>query len=128
MELSYFLAQLFGLSLMIIAVSAFIRPQFINEIMAGLKDNTAVGLLFGYTGVMAGLAIALTHNHWVSDWRVVITIFGWGALAKGVIYLAAPQMLIDIGQSVYGTPNRTKLVLVIAFVVGAYLAAKGFGY
>tara|TARA_B100000508_G_scaffold37782_1_gene29588 strand:+ start:9330 stop:9719 length:390 start_codon:yes stop_codon:yes gene_type:complete len=127
MELSLFLAQLFGLSLMIAAVSGLIRPKFIEGVIDDVRGNKALELLFGYVGVIAGLAIVLTHNNWVSDWRVIITIFGWGALIKGVMYLAAPKMIIDMGGSIYITPNRTKLVLVLAFALGAYLAAKGFG-
>ncbi len=128
MELSYFLGQLFGLSLAMVAVAGLIRPQLIDGVIKDVKQHPALSLLFGFTGVVMGLAIVLSHNLWVTDWRVFITIVGWGALLKGAMYLAAPQGLFSLATAVYGTPQRTKLILVLAGVVGLYVATKAFGY
>jgi hypothetical protein len=48
--------------------------------------------------LLAGLVVVSTHNIWVLDWPVVITIFGWGMVIKSVLLLVAPptaKMMAD---------------------------------
>ena len=47
----------------------------------------------------AGLAIVLTHNVWVADWRVLITILGWLAAIGGAVRILAPQRTGRVGRS-----------------------------
>jgi hypothetical protein len=49
-------------------------------------------LTLGLFLLILGLALVTTHNLWVSDWRVVITVFGWAAAVKGAVLLAFPQV------------------------------------
>ena len=128
MELSLFLSQLFGLALTIFALAAFARPSLIQDVVNDFGRSAMSTLMYGFAGIMGGLAVILNHNIWTADWRVLVTLFGWSALIKGTLYLVAPQMLKDVGSSVYNSQNRTRLVLFGALVLGVYMAAKGFGY
>ncbi len=38
-----------------------------------------------------GLIVILGHNLWVADWRVIITLVGWLATIKCVVYLLYPR-------------------------------------
>ncbi len=126
MELSYFLAQLFGLSLAIFAAAVFHRPQMIRSLVAEIGQNQLVTLFAGFAGIMGGIAIILNHNVWVADWPVLITLFGWASVIKSVMYLMAPQILADLGAKVYNSKGSTQAVLLVAFAVGVYLAGAGF--
>lgn len=128
MELSYFLAQLFGLSLCVFALAALMRPQFINAVLNDFEKNATVTLLFSFSGILGGLAVILSHNVWTADWPVIITLFGWAAVIKGVAYLVMPKMILGLGTAVYGTGKYTKIILLLAFMLGIYLASNGFGY
>jgi hypothetical protein len=127
MELSNFLAQLFGLTLAIYAVALMQQPKLIRSLMRELGDNTLVTLLFSFVAITGGLAIVLTHNIWEWSWVVIITIFGWVSLLKGITFLMAPKLLAKVGSGVYGTPGKTRLSLFVVLVVGLYLAGSGFG-
>lgn len=127
MELSLFLGQLFGLSLAIFALIGLLRPSLIVDAMADFSRQPLIELLFGFVGIVVGLAIILTHNVWAKDWTVVITLVGWAALLKGVMFLLVPQKLMDFGRTVYQTQSKTRTVLLVALVVGLYIAWKGFG-
>jgi hypothetical protein len=126
MELSLFLAQLFGLTLIIFALVALMRPAFIESVMRDLQPYSFSLLLAGFIGIVGGLAIVLTHNVWEFSWRGLITLFGWSAIAKGVSYVAFPDTLIATAGSVLGRKRR-KLVLVIMLAMGMYLTYHGFG-
>jgi hypothetical protein len=127
MELSYFLAKLFGLMLAIYAIALMQQPKLIRSMMKELGDNTLVTLLFSFVAIAGGLAIVLSHNIWEWSWVVIITLFGWAGLLKGVTFLMAPKLLRKVGGGVYGTPGKTRLTLFVALVFGLYLAGIGFG-
>ena len=127
MELSNFLAQLFGLTMAIFAGIAILQPGLIRAVVKEFGESALVTLFYGLAGIMGGLAVILSHNLWVSDWRVLVNLFGWAALIKGTVSLVSPELLRDMGESIYSSERRIKIVLVIVGVLGVYLAGAGFG-
>jgi hypothetical protein len=41
--------------------------------------------------LVLGLAVVSSHNVWVGDWPVVITILGWVMVAKSLVFLLFVQ-------------------------------------
>ncbi len=126
MELSLFLAQLFGLLLLIFIAIAFIRPQYIEGVLRDLKPHSFSMLLAGFVAIVVGLMVILTHNVWDMSWRVVITLFGWAALLKGITYVALPETLIATADKALQGRYR-QATLTLAFLLGCYLTYQGFG-
>jgi len=127
MELSNFLAQLFGLTLALFALAGLLRPQFITSAMRDLREGSFSALIAGFVGIFGGLAMVLTHNIWEVSYRGVITLFGWGALLKGFTYIVAPNLLLNTARTFMGTPSRIRATLIVVLVLGFFLAYKGFG-
>ncbi len=128
MELSYFLAQLFGLTYIISAVAIYIRPSIATSMVRDFKSNQFVVVIVGFMALVIGLAIVLSHNIWVANWTVIITIFGWAALLKGIAYLLSPDTILLSGEKILQNNKRRTIVLLVMFIFGFYLAYKGFGY
>jgi uncharacterized membrane protein len=125
MELSNYLAQLLGLTLMIFTALALIRPVIITLAMRDLRPFSFAMMLAGFIGIFGGLAIILSHNIWEPSWRVLVTIFGWAALIKGVTYVAFPEQLkLTSNKLLEGRWPRT-IILVAAFLLGLYMAYSG---
>ncbi len=127
MELSYFLAQLMGLSLALFAVIGIVRPRIVRDAIISFESNSLTSLFFGFTAIVVGLAIILTHNIWKLSWVGVVTLFGWASLLKGVVYLLAPDLLLSFGTVVYKNKRSIRGVLFFALLLGVSLAYKGFG-
>lgn len=128
MEISFFLAKLFGSTLMIFTLVAMIRPTIVTVAMRDLRPLSFVMLMAGFLGILGGLAIIITHNVWELSWRGVVTLFGWAALSKGIFYVAFPETLrITAGGFIEGKRNRM-ILLVFGFLLGVYLAYYGFGF
>lgn len=126
MELSYFLAQLMGLSLIIFAAVGILRPRIVRDAISTFESNTLTSLFFGFASIVLGLAIILTHNIWEFSWVGVITLFGWAALLKGITFLLAPDTLLNFGTVVYKTDGSVRGVLFFTLLIGVYLAYNGF--
>lgn len=128
MELSYFLAQLIGLTLMIFSLAVLFRPVIITGIVRDLRPDSFPMLLAGTMGIIGGLAIILSHNVWEMDWRLAITLLGWIALLKGVSYVAFPQMLRFSANQVFAREGVRMVLLIATLLLGAYLTYHGFTF
>ena len=86
-----FLGRLLGLYLIAIAVAMLASRR---RALATLDEMARSGpwmLFSGMVAMAAGLAIVLGHNVWTGGaLAVVVTLFGWAALLKGVSLLLVP--------------------------------------
>ena len=48
--------------------------------------------------LVLGLCVVWTHNVWVLDSPVIVTLMGWVMAIKGTVYLIAPQTLKFFGR------------------------------
>lgn len=128
MELSYFLAQMFGLTYIIFAGALFLRPTLVTVAIRDLRPFSFVMLMAGFIGIVAGLAIVLSHNIWELSWRGLITLFGWVALIKGITYVAFPDFLRFTATGMINGKGKRNAMLALMFLLGCYLTFKGFGW
>jgi uncharacterized protein YjeT (DUF2065 family) len=49
-------------------------------------------LVFALVILVLGLIIIQTHNVWVADWEVAVTLIGWAMTVKAVFFLMSPGM------------------------------------
>ena len=82
MVLSNYLAELWGISLVVVCLSLLIKTKYLRRLFASLEDSNNL-FCWGLCSLVIGIASVLGHNIWVNDWRVVVTIFGWIGLIKG---------------------------------------------
>lgn len=128
MALSYFLAQLMGVALVLFSIAGLMRPQLISSAVREMDHEAFSTFFVGFTAVLAGLAVVLTHNIWDGTWRTWITLLGWVSLVKGFLYMAAPKSLTGMGRSMLRSGGWIRTLLIATLILGCYLAAKGFGW
>jgi len=125
MELSLYLAQLFGLTMIILVTIVAFRPVLIERVMSELRTSSFAMLVAGFVGVMGGLAVVLSHNVWEFNWRGLVTLFGWAALIKGITYVAFPDHIIKLGER-FMRGSQRNIPLLIMFLLACYLTYSGF--
>lgn len=93
MELSLFLAKAWGLLLPILCL-AILRNQ--DRYLQMVKAVMTEPVLFfsGMVALLIGIPHVLAHNIWIADWRGLVTLMGWLMVAKGVIRIFFPQMVL----------------------------------
>ena len=94
MATSVFIARLAGPVFLALGLGLLVNPGCYREITGEVLRSKALILYAGLLALPAGLAIVLTHNVWVADWRVVITLLGWLMIASG----AAPHRRAGAGR------------------------------
>jgi uncharacterized protein YjeT (DUF2065 family) len=119
--------QVLGIVYLAVGIGMLINPDFYKKLMSEFSENPPSMYLSGLAALVIGYLLVRFHNIWPSDWPVIITIFGWVALIKGLFLLLLPKVSIKISK--FFERQMTKFLAVWAIVmaiVGALLAWLGF--
>lgn len=88
--MSILLAKFIAVYYLAAGIGMLLQPKAFKKL---IEDYTkSVGLVFvsGIVGLTIGLLMVTYHNIWVKDWTVLVTIIGWIAVAKGLLFTAFP--------------------------------------
>lgn len=125
MEMSIYLAQLFAAVYLIIGVGMLLNKDHYLGMAKDLSENSAFMYLAGILSLIIGLLIVMEHNIWSQDWTVLVTVFGWLALLKGVGFMLFP-MHMKKRIKFYTQPGRMEKMFVIPLILGLVFAYFGF--
>lgn len=103
-------------------VALSLTEMFNTEIWA---SNTAAGVyLNGCILFVSGLAIVQNHNIWRLQWTALITIFGWGSLALGLMRMIAPEKIRQ--QAARMSREQLRFIPGLLLPFGIWMTVKGF--
>lgn len=121
MDITIFLARFWG-SLFIILGLQSIFVKFLGRVIQYTEDKT-ITVATGYITFLLGLATVVAHNVWVNDWRVAITVLGWGTLFKGIEKIAFPDRINIVAKKF---KNQQQIWGGVIFFIGAWFFYMSF--
>ena len=125
MNISIYLARVFGIYLVIACVAMFVNRKHLSRILSGFSDNLGLVVFSGFTHLFLGLLVVVAHNIWVWDFRGLVTLIGWVGVIKGSLRILAPTKISRLGEEFAGG-NKLVVWGLIWLVVGFYLTYVGF--
>ncbi len=124
MNTQTFFALFWGWLTVIVAAMFFIRPKALHDVKRLIVEDRAFGLTYGFLSLFLGLTSILLHNVWEPNWHVLITIFGWLALIKGIIVISWPEVSKN---TKYETRIKsTRIALVVVGVLAVWMLGAGY--
>lgn len=124
MNLSNYLAEVLGLSIIAVSLALLIKPKYLKRLFIEVENETTM-FFGGIISLVLGLAMVLAHNVWVYDWQVIVTIFGWCSLLKGLSALFMPELMKKCAKKMENAPFLP-FALLVALFVGLALTYFGF--
>ncbi|MFZ2886551.1 MAG: hypothetical protein WA021_01890 [Minisyncoccia bacterium] len=128
MDLSIFLAKLFGLYFLIAGGIVMLRQKSFMPIVMDFFGSKPLIMLVGLLELVAGLALVIAMPNVTPDWRGIISLIGYWMVAEGILYLASPYTKVHRILKNFNTPTWYTSGGLFAVLLGAYLAGKGFGF
>jgi hypothetical protein len=125
MELSIFLAKLFGIYMLAVGVLWALRGDMLAQVIEEFFDNRALVFVSGLLALVVGIAIAIGHSVWEPNWRGLITLFGYLSILRGVARISFPDVPRKRAIGLVSGGSRWVL-LVFVLAVGGYLTWAGF--
>ncbi len=125
MELSLFLAKLFGIYLLIVSVLWAVRGKVISDVIEEFFASRPMLFLSGLLALAVGIAMVISHSVWELNWRGLITLIGYLTIVKGVVRIGFPTVPQAAARSLLkGTPIG--IWISISLMLGGYLTWVGF--
>ena len=125
LALSHFFAQLMGLFLIILALYVFFKHEHFREALESVEKNPALQFWWSAPTIFLGLFLVLTHNLWVADWPVLMTIVGWFLLIVGLLELFFPETILKGALRLFEGPT-SYFAAAIWLIIGILLTLWGF--
>ncbi|MDN3641204.1 hypothetical protein QWY87_00720 [Lutimonas halocynthiae] len=122
---SIFLAKFWGWFFIIFFLLFMIYPKRIKQMFSFAKDDKFI-IILAFLGIIIGLLNILVHNLWVKDWRVIITLFGWFSLIKGISQFAFPEFAYKWARKI--DFKWFQFFLFLMFIVGLTLLNQAYGW
>ena len=122
MQTSIFIAKLIGPIVVVAGLAGLLNPRAMRDMAREFLGSPALIFIAGIMALLAGLAVVNTHNVWVADWPVIITLFGWLSLAGGIIRIGFPDFTKSIGERMLANENVMRMIGGLQALIGAFLA------
>jgi hypothetical protein len=127
MDLSIFLAQLFGLYFLIAGVIVMFRQRSFMHVMTDILSSRGALTIVALCQLFAGLSLVIGHPIFTADWRGIITFIGIWIMVEALFYLTMPYTRLVKFVKMFSTPTWFTSGGLLSIVMGAYLTGKGFG-
>ncbi|KTC89893.1 DUF308 domain-containing protein [Fluoribacter dumoffii] len=116
-----FLAAVLGWYLVIVSLLLLTRREIIVNATKELMGQRAVMFVVGVITLIIGLLMVISHNIWVMDWPVIVTLFAWLTLIGGLFRLYFPDTVYKIWNNIMDKTGVLITTGVISLVIGLFL-------
>lgn len=124
MNLANYLAEVWGISIVVISLALLIKEKHIKRIFAKIETEESL-FMWGLVSFVIGIAMILTYNVWEQSWHVIVTILGWMSLLKGLALLFIPEYMKAWAKKIE-SKQWLPYALVILVIVGLLITYLGF--
>ena len=128
METSQLIARIMGPFMVVSGAAMLVNPTALRAMAKDFMDSSALIFVAGMLALLLGLLLVNIHNVWVANWPVIITVYGWIAVAAGIFRMCFPDAVKSLGQRMIEKKGLIMGAAVINVLLGAFLTYKGLGY
>ena len=121
-----FIARLIGPVMLVIGLAVYANQGGFRDMAEEFMASRALMFLSGLLIMSLGVAIVLTHNVWIANWPVLITLFGWLCAIGGALRLFGPLFVVKAGHAMLKQPYFTTVAAAIWVVLGLLFCFFGY--
>ncbi len=115
-----------GLYMVAAGLSMMGNAKKIETIMADLKDSAGLRYMSGVFVFAIGAFVVSVHSLWASPLQVLASLLGWGALAEGVLLIAAGRSFLRSFDAIFRHPRFIRIYMAVVLALGVMLVFLAF--
>ncbi|MGE4364792.1 MULTISPECIES: hypothetical protein [Mycolicibacterium] len=123
-------ARVLGPFIAVVPAIVAIRAGSIGSQLSSFSADPMWSWSLGALLFLCGVFIIAFHQYWRSVAAVIISLFGWFLLLRGLALLTVPQLIVEGAESATQTSDTAVDVVRVGFgllaVCGLYLAYVGW--
>ena len=125
MTTSILIAKALAVVYISVGLGIFLNPTYFRSIIDDFIGSPAATFVGSLMALLIGILMIAFHNIWLKDWTVIITIFGWLALVKGLLGVIFPEQFVSLSNRlVQGKTLQVSGIIVI--LLGVFFVYFGF--
>ena len=114
--------RIFAPAFLIMGLSHLLQPTLWLRFFEAIKQSGVAAVIIPIYTLPFGLVLIATHNIWHWDWRLFLTIAGWGMTIKSTSYLLIPEVADRmLEKKMATTPRGYQIVGAISAIFGAVI-------
>lgn len=110
----------------VVSIAAAARASDMRTLLSGFEANGVWSWVTGAFILAGGLIIVALHPYWRNAPAVIVSLFGWILVLRGVLLLAFPAAFMSMADSVIGATTVWRTVYVCFAAIGLYLTYVGW--
>lgn len=122
---SIFIAKIIAVLYLSLGFGMLFNTSYYEKAFQNMFKDSLHLFFGGIFSLICGLFLIEYHNIWVKDWMVVITIFGWIAVVKGVMLFIFPKSFEALKGMFNQSMMKTFLIPGV-LLLGSFFAYFGF--
>lgn len=119
-------ARVLGPFLAIVAGLVAVRASEMDVLLVAFFANAALAWVTGAIVLFAGIFIIANHQIWSSAAAVVVSLFGWILVLRGLALLVVPHLIAEVGATAVAATPWVRLGAAVVAAVGLWLSHEGW--
>ena len=124
--MAIWISKFLGPVILALSIPMIVTPTSLQDTTRRFLADSPLVLISGVLAMTAGLSIVNTHNVWVLNWTLIVTLFGWALLLGGASRIVAPRVVDRFGGAMMDRPTMTRIIGVFWALLGAFLTFKAY--
>jgi len=117
--------QIIGLFMSAAGSGMLLNPEYFRKMLRDFAHSPATTFITGLLALVIGYLIASFHNIWEGA-TVVITIFGWLSLFKGLTLILFPDFSLDLAKGIVRHKENFTLAAIMCLAIGILFLYLGY--
>ncbi len=119
-------ARVIGPFLTVVPGIIAVRAPEMGALVSSFFENAALAWIAGGLLLFGGLLIIAHHQYWSSASAILISLFGWFLALRGLVLLAAPQLMARAAAGAVGAILAVRIGAGVLLLVGLWLTFVGW--
>lgn len=116
-----FLATVLGWYLVIVSLFVLVKHEHAKAVVADVLSQPGLFFIVSLITLILGLLLVTSHNIWVMDWPVLVTLVAWLVLLSGLLRLVCSDTATLLTRSFIDHPHKLKVTGFITLIIGLFL-------
>ena len=117
--------QIFGLIYLAMGLAFVVHPGQIQASLKAIFKNDGLCLCIGFMAMLMGATIIVLHSRWGTPEEILISVIGWLAFFKGLVYAGFPEVAEDFSDGILDSAKTIRFLGGLVALLGAGLYIVG---
>jgi hypothetical protein len=119
-------ARVLGPFFFITCITAVVRAPGMRALISDFAANALWPWVAGAFVLVGGLIIVALHQFWRGAAAIIVSLFGWLAVLRGVLLIAFPATFVSMANSVMDMGALWRGFCIVFAAIGLYLTYVGW--